>query len=60
MPVILIGAIGGMISMGVIGLFLGAVVLSIGYSLFLSWLGLELPRSGEESPAGAARSGAEP
>jgi predicted PurR-regulated permease PerM len=41
MPVILIGAIGGMLSMGIIGLFLGAVVLSIGYSLFMAWLGLE-------------------
>jgi predicted PurR-regulated permease PerM len=38
MPVILIGAIGGMISMGIIGLFLGAVVLAIGYNLFRVWL----------------------
>jgi predicted PurR-regulated permease PerM len=38
MLVILIGAIGGMILMGIIGLFLGAVVLAIGYELFLEWL----------------------
>lgn len=38
MPVILIGAIGGMVSMGIIGLFLGAVVLAIGYNLFRVWL----------------------
>ena len=38
MPVILIGAIGGMVSMGIIGLFLGAVVLSIGYSMFQGWI----------------------
>ena len=38
MPVILIGAIGGMISMGIIGLFAGAVVLSIWYKLFGLWL----------------------
>jgi predicted PurR-regulated permease PerM len=38
MPVILIGAIGGMIASGIIGLFAGAVVLSIWYKLFQSWL----------------------
>jgi predicted PurR-regulated permease PerM len=38
MPVILIGAIGGMISSGIIGLFAGAVVLSIWYKLFATWL----------------------
>jgi predicted PurR-regulated permease PerM len=38
MPVILIGAIGGMIASGIIGLFAGAVVLSIWYKLFGTWL----------------------
>ncbi|MCG9721103.1 AI-2E family transporter [Shewanella sp. Isolate7] len=38
MPVILIGAIGGMLSAGIIGLFLGAVVLAIWYELFIAWL----------------------
>ncbi|MEH6583135.1 MAG: AI-2E family transporter [Halioglobus sp.] len=38
MPVILIGAIGGMIASGIIGLFAGAVVLSIWYKLFGAWL----------------------
>ena len=38
MPVILIGAIGGMILDGVIGLFVGAVVLALGYELFMAWL----------------------
>jgi predicted PurR-regulated permease PerM len=36
--VILIGAIGGLILHGLIGLFLGAVVLSTGYRLFGRWL----------------------
>jgi len=36
--VILIGAIGGMILDGVIGLFVGAVVLALGYELFMAWL----------------------
>ena len=39
MPVILIGAIGGMLTAGIIGLFLGAVILAIWYELFITWLG---------------------
>ena len=38
MPVILIGAIGGMIMSGIVGLFIGAVVLSIWYKLFTLWM----------------------
>ena len=36
--VVFLGAIGGFLAMGVIGLFLGAIVLSVGYKLFLAWL----------------------
>ncbi len=39
MLVILVGAIGGMIYAGIIGLFLGAVILSLGYKIIESWLG---------------------
>ena len=39
MPIILIGAIGGMVSAGIIGLFVGAVVLAVGYRLFMAWVG---------------------
>lgn len=38
MAVVFIGAIGGMVFSGIIGLFVGAVVLALGYKLFLSWL----------------------
>jgi len=38
MAVVFIGAIGGMLFSGVIGLFVGAVVLALGYKLFISWL----------------------
>ena len=38
MPIILMGAIGGMITAGIIGLFAGAVVLAIWYKLFNSWM----------------------
>jgi predicted PurR-regulated permease PerM len=36
--VIFLGAIGGFMAMGIIGLFVGAIVLSVGYELFLAWL----------------------
>jgi predicted PurR-regulated permease PerM len=38
MLVIFIGAIGGFVLEGIIGLFVGAVVLAIGYTLFKAWL----------------------
>jgi len=38
MLVIFIGVIGGFIFSGFIGLFTGAIVLSIGYKLFVGWL----------------------
>ena len=37
--VVFLGAIGGFVAMGIIGLFVGATVLSVGYKLFLAWLG---------------------
>lgn len=38
MLVILIGAIGGMMIMGIIGLFIGAVILAMAYQLFQMWI----------------------
>ncbi len=38
MLVIFVGAIGGFMTSGIIGLFVGAVVLTIGYKLFLLWV----------------------
>jgi predicted PurR-regulated permease PerM len=38
MLVIFLGAIGGVIAIGFLGLFIGAVVLSVGYKLFEAWL----------------------
>jgi len=38
MPIILIGALGGMVSAGFIGLFIGAVVLAVGYKIFMNWV----------------------
>lgn len=36
--VVFLGAIGGFVALGLIGLFIGAAVLSVGYKLFLAWL----------------------
>jgi len=36
--VVFVGAIGGFVAVGIIGLFIGAIVLSVGYKLFLAWL----------------------
>jgi predicted PurR-regulated permease PerM len=41
MLVIFLGAIGGFLYDGFIGLFLGAIILTIGYKLFLTWLETE-------------------
>jgi predicted PurR-regulated permease PerM len=38
MPVILLGAIGGMAAGGIIGLFAGAVLLALGYQIFMGWV----------------------
>ncbi|MDZ7606931.1 MAG: hypothetical protein U5K79_15380 [Cyclobacteriaceae bacterium] len=40
MLVIFIGVIGGFIFSGFIGMFTGAIVLSIGYKLFIRWIDL--------------------
>jgi predicted PurR-regulated permease PerM len=38
MPVILLGALGGMVSNGIIGMFVGAVLLAVGYQVFMEWV----------------------
>lgn len=49
MIIVLLGAIGGMITGGLIGLFVGGVVLAVGYQLFMEWVG-----SGEANAKEAA------
>jgi predicted PurR-regulated permease PerM len=53
MPVVLLGAIGGMIMSGLIGLFVGAVVLSVGYTLYTAWLDAGTRVVAEEAPVDA-------
>ena len=38
MPVILLGVIGGVMAYGLVGLFIGAVLLAVGYVLLIEWL----------------------
>jgi predicted PurR-regulated permease PerM len=51
MLVVFIGAIGGFIASGVIGLFVGAMVFSAGYKLFLIWLKGETEQGHEPGKA---------
>ncbi|MHC4992924.1 MAG: AI-2E family transporter, partial [Planctomycetota bacterium] len=51
MLVIFIGAIGGFVRAGIIGLFVGAVVLAVGHNLFKAWVD-----AGEQTPAEKGRS----
>jgi predicted PurR-regulated permease PerM len=45
LPLLLIftGVIGGLIAFGVIGLFIGPVVLAVGYTLLVDWVSAEDP-----------------
>jgi len=40
MPIILLGALGGMASGGIVGMFVGAMVLSLGYEIFKGWVAM--------------------
>ena len=49
MLVILIGAIGGAIAMGIVGLFIGAVILALGYELLVTWMAPDAPEADAET-----------
>lgn len=38
MPVVLLGALGGMATHGILGMFVGATLLTLGYQIFMSWV----------------------
>jgi len=38
MPVILLGALGGMAAAGILGMFVGATLLALGYQIFMGWV----------------------
>lgn len=51
MLVVFVGAIGGMLEVGLIGLFLGSVIFAVGYQLFRAWLELPAEETVPVSPA---------
>ncbi|RLB56290.1 MAG: AI-2E family transporter [Deltaproteobacteria bacterium] len=52
MPVILLGALGGMVTAGMIGLFVGAVLLALAYVIFMDWVAHGEKGDGDEAPEG--------
>jgi predicted PurR-regulated permease PerM len=38
MPVVLLGALGGLASSGILGMFIGAALLTLGYQIFMAWV----------------------
>ena len=49
MPVILNGALGGMATAGILGMFVGATLLAVGYQIFMSWVASDPDARGPES-----------
>jgi predicted PurR-regulated permease PerM len=51
MPVVLLGALGGMAASGILGMFVGATLLALGYQIFMGWVEArdELEQAGDDS-----------
>jgi len=60
MPIILIGALGGMAAKGILGMFVGATLLALGYQIFMGWVAVsrrtDAPSQKAESAAAAPTS----
>jgi predicted PurR-regulated permease PerM len=54
MPVVLLGALGGMATGGILGMFVGATLLALGYQIFMSWVA-----ANPDSSAAAPQTGSE-
>ena len=56
MPVILLGALGGMAAAGILGMFVGATLLALGYQIFMGWVATnpDAPRAHPEGGASQA------
>jgi predicted PurR-regulated permease PerM len=53
MPVILFGALGGMAAKGILGMFVGATLLALGYQIFMGWVHTD-PDTGASTPPTAS------
>jgi predicted PurR-regulated permease PerM len=49
MPVVLLGALGGMAAAGILGMFIGATLFALGYQIFMGWVA-EDPDEGAREP----------
>lgn len=58
LPLIFAGVIGGMISMGIMGIFLGPVILAVTYELLAAWVEDRPEREVDENSAAAYQTGA--
>jgi predicted PurR-regulated permease PerM len=51
--VILLGALGGLAASGILGMFIGATLLALGYQIFMAWVADKrdpVPVGGEAVP----------
>jgi predicted PurR-regulated permease PerM len=55
MPVVLLGALGGMAAAGILGMFVGAVLLTLGYQIFMGWVATN-PTAGQAQAKSDAQS----
>ena len=51
MPVILLGALGGLATTGILGMFVGATLLALGYQIFMQWVS-DNPGASQEQAKG--------
>ncbi len=50
MPIILLGALGGMVTAGLVGLFVGGVLLALGYVIFMDWVNAGEDGGSDQAP----------
>ncbi len=54
MPVVLLGALGGMATGGILGMFVGATILALGYQIFMGWVATNPDSIAADPPSATA------
>ena len=54
---ILIGALGGMAAKGILGMFVGATLLALGYQIFMAWVHVNPDGATGSVPKGTTTAG---
>jgi len=57
MPVVLLGALGGMATAGILGMFVGATLLTLGYQIFMGWVAANPPTGQAQAASDAQAAG---